>query len=942
MRIFLFLIICFLPFSVQAQDQLSVRASDKDGYSRLVIEAKKKLSHDVSKSSDSITVDFPNSVSVLSKSFDVRNVGAVNQADQNSITVQIPSGAKFRNFTIGKKIIIDVYDGEGGPSRQVVESKVTNKIASKEDIPAPPPESEIMPKEKAPAVEKKSLSGARPHVITLTATQNVGMAAFERSGFLWLVFDKTDLTSPPIIAGPNKEEFGAFEKMDVSNATVYRMPIKPSSYYYGEGGGLLWRLVVTPNPRNATPVKPIIEDIEQNIIWPFKDAQKVISIKDPLAGDEINVVTVMDSQQFSGIARGFVELDVLPSFIGLALVPKTDDLNIAINSSGATLTRPQGLSVSPSRDTAAVLLKDDIEKETEFFEAQEKTGRLTTIFDFERWQMGGQRALEKNRQILMRGVGSKQGSAKVEDILTLAKLNIANDRGQEALGLLRVASQELPGIDENNEYIALYGAAAALAGKYDEAVEKFFDEKLRSYGEIGYWKGFTLAGLEDWRQADRVIPQDLAILERYPHQIKEPLALRLSEVALRAGKAERAQELLSLLEPKFSDMDISRQSAWKYLNGELERQNNKPDQALENWKTLLDGEDDYHRAKAGLSVTRMQLERQKITPEKAIDRLEGLRYAWRGDELETLINYRLGEVYIDNEDYLKGLSTLRNAVSLSPDAKITEEVTDYMTNTFRSLFTEGKLSDVSALDAVSIYDEFKELTPIGKAGDVFVQELAERLVDVDLLGRAASLLDHQINHRLSGVDKEKTSIRLAAIYLLDKKSEEALSVLNNLKTSLLDKEAQREVDLLKARALSKTGEAGKALGLLRSYKNDNDVSRLRADISWSASRWGDAATAFEELIRAENISKTRPMSEYQEGLVINRAIALNLSGNRTALSAHRNQFNDLMLQSSKRQIFDLVTRERQIALSGDQESVSSLISEVDLFGDFLENYKTFN
>ena len=39
---------------------------------------------------------------------------------------------------------------------------------------------------------------------------------------------------------------------------------------------------------------------------------------------------------------------------------------------------------------------------------------------------------------------------------------------------------------------------------------------------------------------------------------------------------------------------------------------------------------------------------------------------------------------------------------------------------------------MSALDAVSIYDEFKELTPIGKEGDMFVQELAERLVDVDL------------------------------------------------------------------------------------------------------------------------------------------------------------------------------------------------------------------
>lgn len=940
MRIFFALFIFLLPFSVQAQEGISVRASDKDGYSRLVLETKSKISHSVSQNAGGLTIRFDGAVSVRSQSFDVRNIGAVNQENAKSIAVQIPEGAKFRNFTLGKKIIIDVYNSAGQPLRTVT----ARPTEQKENVAPPSPPPEAMPKEEAPKVETQTLGGVQPHVITLTTTQNVGMAAFVRSGFLWLVYDRADLTSPPIIAGPDKASLGTIEKMDVTsdNASVFRLKTSPVSYYYGEGGGLLWRIVATPNPRNISPVKPVIEDIDRNITWPFKNPRRVITLNDPLIGDEIKVVTVEDSEQFSGVKRGFVEFDVLPSAVGLAFIPKAENIDAVLSSNGVAISRPQGLALSPSRDTASIFLKGDIEKETEFFEAEKNRGRLTTIYDFERWQMGGARALEKNRQILMRGVGSKKGAAKVEDLLTLAKLNIANDRGQEALGLLRVARQELPGIENNNEYIALHGAAAALAGKFDEAAEQFFNEKLNSYGEIGYWKSFILAGLEDWRQADRVAPLDLTILERYPHQIKEPLVLMLSEVALRAGKPQRAENLLGLLEGEFSEMKVERQSAWKYLNGELERQNDKPEQALENWKPLLEGKDDYYRAKAGLSVTRMQLERQKITPEKAIDRLEGLRYAWRGDELETIINYRLGEVYIDNDNYLKGLSTLRNAVSLSPDAKITEEVTDYMTNTFRSLFTEGKLSDVSALDAVSIYDEFKELTPIGKDGDFFVQELAERLVDVDLLGRAASLLDHQINHRLNGTDKEKTAIRLSAIYLLDKKSAEALGVLNNIQTSVLDSQGKREVDLLKARALSKTGEAGRALSLLRGYKNDLDVVKLRADISWNASRWADAAVAFNELIAAENISSTRPMSDYQERLVLNRAIALNLSGNRERLSSHRNRFNDLMLQSSKRQIFDLVTRPRQIALGSDQESVSSLISEVDLFGDFLENYKKFN
>ena len=406
-----------------------------------------------------------------------------------------------------------------------------------------------------------------------------------------------------------------------------------------------------------------------------------------------------------------------------------------------------------------------------------------------------------------------------------------------------------------------------------------------------------------------------------------------------------------MLEPEFAEMSLPRQSAWKYLNGELERQRGKPEQALENWEVLVKGRDDYYRAKAGLSLTKLQLERKKITPAKAIDRLEGLRYAWRGDELETLINMRLGEVYINNEDYLKGLSVLRNAVSLSPNSIISEEVTDYMTETFRSLFQEGKLKDVSPLDAVSIYDEFKELTPIGSEGDLFVQELAERLVDVDLLGRASALLEHQLNHRLEGEAALKVGIRLAAIRLLDNKAEGAMRSLDVAEKAMQQAFAngahdlssqKREINLLRARALSKMGQANDALAILEDMPDDKDVLRLRADIAWNANQWDDAAEAFQDLIIEEDISLTRPATEYQTNLLLNRAIALNLSGNRVAIANLRERYADLMMQTEKAKLFDLVTRPRKIGMLGNDTSISSLISEVDLFGEFLETYRKIN
>jgi predicted negative regulator of RcsB-dependent stress response len=277
-----------------------------------------------------------------------------------------------------------------------------------------------------------------------------------------------------------------------------------------------------------------------------------------------------------------------------------------------------------------------------------------------------------------------------------------------------------------------------------------------------------------------------------------------------------------------------------------------------------------------------------------------------------------------------------------------KEVTEYMTTQFRKLFIDDQSKDVSPLDLVSIYDEFKELTPIGDEGDIFVQNLAERLVEIDLLGRASDLLQHQLDHRLTGESAVRVGTRLAAIQLLDNKPDRALESLKKTENVLnqtvsTDSAAiAREVRLLKARALSKLNEADKALAILRGMPNDKDVNRLRADIAWNAGQWGQAASAFADLITEENISLTRPPSDYQSNLIINEAIALNLSGNRSDLDKLRERYGDVMAQSEKAKIFDLVTRPRQLGMLADKDSVGSLISEVDLFGDFLENYRKAN
>ncbi len=988
-------LLCLGALPAHAQQSINVRSGVHPEYSRLVFDWPAPPPYTVAQQGNTLIVTFEKPVQA--------NLGGVNARDMPGITdvkivsaagenlklsLNIPQGARFRHFSAGDRVVLDVYKtdatktmaaertppavavkkpAEPAPAPAPVAPAQTPAPAKPEEktaqapAPAPAPAANETPAVTAPAVEETPVAAPakEAHVITMTSTKALGLAVFERAGTLWIVLDDPDMPVPPQISGPQKESFPPLTRVEFTGGSAYHMPMPAGMHVTGEGGGLLWRIVLSPIAKRTNPALPQRRFAAGSdalrggsLLWPVAGVRRVVDFNDPLIGDRLKVVTVSDSQQASGPAKSFPELRTLTSYIGIAIAPKTDDLAVQSTGEGVVATRPQGLALSHDRDVKPIEIREKVKP---IYEQKEETPAdkkedMSRIFHFDRWEMGGLPALDENQGVLMAGIGAKDEAGKIEDLMTLAKLTLANARGYEALGYLKVAGDALPEIVDNAEYKALRGAASALAGKYDEAIQDLSDASLSNYSELGYWKAYTLAGLEDWQQADQVAPTDYGVLLGYPKQLREPIALSLSEIALRGGKVDRAESILDMLESHQEGMSLPLTSALNYLLGEEERQRGNKDKAKEYWKPLVEGKDDLYRAKAGLSLTRLELENNEITPAQAVDRLEGMRYLWRGDELETLINLRLGDVYINNGDYLKGLSVMRNAVTLSPGSKMGQEVAEHMTKTFRDLFMTDKLAKVPPMEAVSVYDEFKELTPPGEEGDKFVETLAERLVDVDLLSRAATLLDHQVTHRLTGPEKVRVAVRLAAIRLLDGKPEGALRALTVAEAAMKEPPAEgqpapeanpgreREIKLLRARALSKLKKPAEAKEILAAMPKDPIVSRLRADVAWTAGDWEEAADAFQDLILAENISGTRPLTAYQTDLILNRAIALNLANNRVALANVRERFDDMMKQSEKAQLFDVVTRPRQLGLMGSRENVTSLMSEVDMFKDFLDSY----
>ena len=149
------------------------------------------------------------------------------------------------------------------------------------------------------------------------------------------------------------------------------------------------------------------------------------------------------------------------------------------------------------------------------------------------------------------------------------------------------------------------------------------------------------------------------------------------------------------------------------------------------------------------------------------------------------------------------------------------------------------------IEALGLFYDYRDLTPIGWRGDEMIRRLADRLVSVDLLDQAAELLQHQVDHRLQGSARAQVATRLAVIYLMNRKPERAIATLQkSTRTAELSTELRDQRLLLEARALSETGRHDLALELIANI-DSHEAIRLRSDILWAARRWRAAAEQIE-------------------------------------------------------------------------------------------------
>lgn len=966
---------------------VKVRTGEHADYSRIVFEWDSSFKAQVKEADTALLITFNHSAPLDTSAVSIAdrtNILAMRVEAKDPLTVEIqtPEGSRHRKLQAGKKFILDIYSPAKGKGEKK-QVKALKKLDQVKVVEKAPPSQNVLKEAKNSTNTNKNsaasdvgdldlmkeIANAQPHkvqietplqkaskiqdtnMVTISSTKSIGLAVFEKDGYLWTVTDREKLFIRPQAAGSKAKALNNFDKVKVEGGQAFRVKIPGKSYITTAGSGLLWRIKLSPDkPSGADKPKPVTPKRSGgkqgelgggSLFWPLEGALKVIDVVDPRTGEELKVISVQNSKMLAGGARSFVEFELLNSWAGMAIRPKVDDLKVKIVKGGVRVSRNRGLSLLPQEVVGSAIPRKYKANKTE-----EALAKGNFIYRFPEWEMGGAEALEENRSSILAAIPDMTEDYRIEKLVTLGKMHLANGYASEALGFLNFAQAELPELEYNPEFIAIRGAAEALNWKSEKAFNDLLSPQLKGFDDIAYWKAFALADLSDWTQAGEVLPKDIRPIYDYPAAIRDRLALGLAEVALRAGNVAQAEELLRLAGQNENDLMLPQKAALTYLKGEAARQNDDVKTTYNLWESLLEGEDDLYRAKAGLAHTRLKIDENKLDANKAIDTLERLRYSWRGDELETQVNYWLGRTYFEGDYFLKGLRIMRDSAYMAPTPEYAREITAEMGEVFANLYLGDKLDEISALDAIALYQQFSELVPSNDKGNKIIERLSQHLVKSNLLTRAANLLDHQVKHRLSDEEIVRVGTKLAGIQFIDQKPDRTLRTLDwveeklsNLSATYPKEQAMMDITVWRLKALGDLDRPDEALEILEELDRTPPLNRLRADIAWNAQYWDDAADALNDVILDENISLTRPLNEEQATMILNRAIALNLDSDRIAIANIREKYSQLMDQTAQARLFEVITRPRQNVRLADRQTLLSTVSEVELFKDFMDSYR---
>jgi tetratricopeptide (TPR) repeat protein len=430
------------------------------------------------------------------------------------------------------------------------------------------------------------------------------------------------------------------------------------------------------------------------------------------------------------------------------------------------------------------------------------------------------------------------------------------------------------------ELRGLRGAARALIGRMEEAQGDFASAAVASDPASAVWRGYIASTQGDWESARQAFDAGASAVDEFPTEWRARFGAAHAMAALEMGDLDAARALLAY---SFSqDAPAADQLTARLIQARLFELVGQPERALAVYTAIGRAPLDAVSVPAKLGIVRLSLAKGTMKADAAARELEGLRWRWRGDATELAVIRQLGQLYLSQGLYREALTALKGAGPNLNRLEGAAEIQADLGSAFRMLFLEGGADGLQPVQALGLFYDFRELTPIGADGDEMVRRLSRRLVDVDLLDQASELLKYQVENRLEGVAKAQVATDLAAIYLMDRQSEPALQAIWASRSTILPAPLNAERRALEARALMDLGRFDHALEVLGDDAS-TEAREVRAEVFWKQRNWAPAAAIYEGLL-GERFRTPGALTAAEEARLIRAGVGYSLGADSAALT----------------------------------------------------------
>lgn len=778
----------------------------------------------------------------------------------------------------------------------------------------------------------------------------VASAMFARDNEWWVVFSEPSEIDVDLLKSVAPQGITDIVQFKTPKHTVLHFATdgKIALSTSQKSGSYDWYVTVSNMSLPLTanyPVRPVVDAPKPYLLVSAFDVTPPLTFTDPVRGDRVMVIPSFEPGKAVGTAYSNAQLNFIPAVQGIALQLNGDDVTSTIGRDGIRIGTEAGLSLSPklpAPDKAA---------------SSDPTAIASVMFPYKKWYVAP-KDFADTRMTRTNLLASASVEAKPDAMYDLVTLYLGQGMAEEALSLLSRMQMRYPDYYRDNQLAMLRAGANFMIFRMGDAAADITSEELANNPETKLWKeaiGIFVPQILEPPAPPPVIDPATGLpkpqpapptpatpvkpgfdyigynknyISHYPPSIRQKLAIIAADNFVADREFSKAARTLDILNKDGILGDI--QLYAEFLLGKIAAETGKTEQAIDLWKPLAEQDKDlFIRARSAFSLATLEYNTGKTNLKDTIAKLEPLRILWRGDTLEQSLLSFLGQLYYEDQDYANALRTWREFTSNYGGTFEAVKLSKRMGELFEQLYSEGLADDMEPLKSLALFYEFRDLTPIGERGDAMIQKLADRLAKLDLLDRAAALLEHQVKFRLQGEERSRVGAQLALLHLLNKQPQKALEALEVSGYGGAAPTLAAERNRLTAMALSQVGKPAVGLEMLAADRTPKGQD-LRLEILWEMQDWPNVINVAEDIL-GNRIKIAAPLNAKETEILIKLALAYSFEGDMTQLSYLRDYYTPLLADSPYKDIFAYVTNDTAPLDPDDTTMISRQITDTQSF-----------